>query len=59
MSMHDDRALSVMRNQAWERAKGEMRSMYHTFYNNYDSFKKLEDEVENFIKEVEDNGLQE
>jgi len=48
-----------LRHMAWERAKGELRSMLHTFWSMDKDFKKLDDKVNSFIKEVEDEGLHE
>ena len=50
-----------LRHMAWERAKGELRSMLHTFWSEYDSggeklddgFDRMERDVENFISEFE------
>jgi hypothetical protein len=49
---------AILRAQAWERAKGELRSMFHTFYDN-ENFEALEHEIDQFIKHVEENGLHE
>ena len=56
--------IRTLRTQAWERAKGELRSLYCTYYSalNYnqpDAFDKFEKLTENFITTVEDNALQE
>lgn len=50
-----------MRHMAWERAKGELRSMLHTFWEHKDesSYEELKDAIESFIKRVEDEGLHE
>lgn len=60
----ESRELKALRSMAWERAKGELFSMYHTFYgetlpkgeSRFDRFSK---EVEVFVKRVEDHGLEE
>ncbi len=63
--MHDSKELRAMRAMAWERSKGELRSMYHTFYDGLgpgDEPTNLEDfkfACEKFFKEVEGDGLQE
>ena len=46
--------LVSMRMSAWERAKGELRAMLHTFWADpgYDSFDKI---VTDFVKNMEDN----
>lgn len=51
----------VMRSMAWERAKGELRAMKHTFYGE-DGGQKFLDfcaAIEGFIKDVENRGLHE
>jgi len=51
----------ILRNQAWERAKGEMRSMLPTFYgeknSNDNQFEHFNERMDMFIKCVEDDGL--
>jgi hypothetical protein len=52
----------LARNMAWERAKGEMRSMLHTFWGDTSSenqFDKFDAKMEEFITDIEDNGLHE
>jgi hypothetical protein len=49
----------ILRMMAWERAKGELRSMLVTYVNDMDNYKRLEIAIEGFIKDVEDNGKQE
>lgn len=55
----ESKEIRVMRSMAWERAKGEMRSMWHTYYdmesNKYDEFKVKMDE---FIAYIESYELQ-
>ena len=51
--------IEILRSMAWERAKGELRSMLQTYINDEDRFEALTDAIEDFVKEVEDNGLQE
>lgn len=53
-----------LRQMAWERAKGELKAMLCTFWHGDkgaggDGFEKLNDEVNTFIKKVEDDGLHE
>lgn len=57
--MEESRELKAMRSMAWERAKGELRSMEHTFYSGNGTFDKFNEAVTEFIKYVEDEGLQE
>jgi hypothetical protein len=58
--MSDKRILQATRLIAWERAKAELYSMLHTFYLEEDKqFEKLADEINHFIKHIEDTGLHE
>jgi hypothetical protein len=57
--MSEDRVIRNMRNMAWERAKGELNAMLHTFWDGNDNFEKLKNAIDEFTKEVEDNGLHE
>lgn len=53
-----------MRLAAWERAKGELRGLLHTYWPNYNSrnedtneeeFKKINEMIEKFIEQVDDS----
>lgn len=66
VKMNESKEIHAIRAMAWERAKGELRSMRHTYYSKYDelgNFKlRLEefDEIFNqFVKNIESNGLHE
>ena len=64
MSATDDsRVLRTLRAMAWERAKGELRSIGHTFWSSSTSkaeqYADFDAAVEFFIKAVEDDGLHE
>jgi hypothetical protein len=50
-----------MRAMAWERAKGEIKSMLTTYYcrEDGDKFKEMQREFEAFVAAVEDNALHE
>jgi hypothetical protein len=59
---------SAMKSMIWERAKGEMRALIEVqgSYSSSDrepkgesKWEKLQEAVETFISEVEDNGLHE
>ena len=60
---NDEMVIRNLRNMAWERAKGELRSMTHTFWmgdlDPDSQFSKLSAEISKFIIEIEDNGLHE
>ena len=49
----------VMRHMAWERVKGELRSIAHTYYDNDEKFIELRNLVDAFISEVEETGCTE
>jgi hypothetical protein len=53
----------MLRNQAWERAKGELKSMLWTFHGEANAregqFDELDDRINAFVKGVEDDGLHE
>lgn len=54
----DDKILRTLKNMAWERAKGELRSMLHTCYGwgEMDTYENLQLEIDKFVKKVEDEG---
>ena len=45
----------MFRWMAWERAKGELRSILVSFSGNFDKYRKCEECIESFIKEMEDH----
>lgn len=53
----------MLRNQAWERAKGELRSMIWTFHSPANAsegqFDKLDAKLKAFIADIEGEGLNE
>lgn len=60
----DERNRSLHRNMAWERTKGELRSMLHTFRSNgnneeFNQYMKLDTKIKEFIDYVEGRGLYE
>lgn len=61
--MHFEDISRMMRNQAWERAKGELKSILWTFHGKKDSFSgqfdKFEALLEDFVNKIEENGLHE
>lgn len=56
--MSDSKELRTMRMMAWERAKGELRSMLVTYWDG-GGYKDMEEAIDKFVKEVEDNALEE
>ena len=63
MSDGEEKILRTLRSQAWCRAKGELESMLCTYYspelNSKHQFELTAKTVKEFIKFVEENGLQE
>jgi len=61
--MQDERILHNLRTMAWERAKGELYSMLHTFWEHigeeHEKYLELSSSINRFITSVEDNGLHE
>ncbi len=59
--MSETMEMKMMRAMAWERAKGELRSMLVTYNNGPgigNKFHDMDFAMQEFIKEVEDNELQ-
>jgi len=48
--------IKIMRQMAWERAKGELRSVLATYCRN-ENFSEADKLINSFIKRVEDEGL--
>jgi len=62
--MAHSKNMATLRAMAWERAKGELRSMLHTFYDSSDGkgldrYDEAHSLIESFIKEAEDACIQE
>ena len=57
--MRESPELRTMRTMAWERAKGELRSMAQTFWEDGEQFKRFKKELNDFIEIVEAKGLHE
>ena len=51
--------LMILRLMAWERAKGELKSMLQTYVNEREQYEGLRDTINAFIKDVEENGKHE
>lgn len=49
----------IMRLMAWERAKGELKSMLQTHVLEQDQYQSLRNVINEFIKDVENNGRHE
>lgn len=57
---------TLLRHMAWDRAKGELRSMLHSFWPDYDpssgkrldtGYEEMEANIEKFIKDFEGDHL--
>lgn len=61
--MNESDLSRMLRGQAWERAKGELRSMLCTFMSPQNAtagqFEELDARIENLITSVEADGLHE
>ena len=61
--MTEENILRALRTQAWERAKGELRSVAVTFFGAESSitgqFEAYTETMEKFVAEVEEQGLAE
>ena len=57
--MSDTREIRTNRMMAWERAKGELNSILVTYWEDGEKFEPMKKAIEEFVKEVEGNGLKE
>jgi hypothetical protein len=55
----DKQQRMIMRLMAWERAKGELKSMLQTHVGDKEQFDRLSKAIKDFITDVEDNGKHE
>lgn len=54
----EDKILETMKGMAWERAKGELNSMLHTFWNgDMANFDSLSEKIKKFIEDIEDHEI--
>jgi hypothetical protein len=53
-----DKTEKMLRSMAWERAKGELMSMRHTFYNDH-RFEEFDNALTTFVDAVESEALYE
>lgn len=56
---NEDRVTRNLRHMAWERAKGELKSMLHTFWGDEGQYNVLDKEITEFVVRIENGGLQE
>lgn len=65
--MEDSRVIAILRAQAWEKAKGELNAMLHTYHyipikgtpKSGSKFERIDKAINLLIKYVEDHGLHE
>ena len=57
--MSEERIIRNMRHMAWERAKGELKSVLHTFWDDDPKYEDINKEILDFIARVEGEGLHE
>uniref|UniRef100_C6BC93 Uncharacterized protein n=1 Tax=Ralstonia pickettii (strain 12D) TaxID=428406 RepID=C6BC93_RALP1 len=56
MSTTDERLLLALRFQAWERAKGELQALLHTYFQEA-AFDDVAAAIEEFISKMQDHWL--
>ena len=49
----EDTTLRTLRSMAWERAKGELQALLHTYYGDSPRYDRIEDKINDFIKEFD------
>ncbi|MDX1532582.1 MAG: hypothetical protein R3230_00025 [Nitrosopumilaceae archaeon] len=54
--MSDGRIIRTLRQQAWERAKGELESVLSTYWDD-DGFDEANEKIQSFILDIEVNGV--
>lgn len=55
----EEHILRSMRAMAWQRVKGELRSMLETYWGDDPKFSAMDKAIKDFIEDVEDNGKHE
>ena len=53
----DSMELSIIRQMAWERAKGELRSILVIYIKDMERYRQAQKKIEGFIKDIEENGI--
>jgi hypothetical protein len=59
MEPEEKRMLRTMRYMAWERAKGELRSMLETYWHDDDKYDIMKEAIDEFIDDVQGHAKQE
>ena len=57
--LSNENIAAILKAQAWERAKGELKSMLHCSYDDTDRYTELSGKIDEFISRVEGDGLHE
>jgi hypothetical protein len=52
----DDMIKKMLRGMAWERAKGELQAMLPTYHGEAEKFEAMTRAIEEFVKQVEEEG---
>lgn len=55
--MDDSRLLRTMRYMEWEKIKGQLSSMLHTYWGDEKKFEEASKHVNRFIKRIDDYGI--
>ena len=45
----------VLRNMAWQRARGELLSVLETYFQEMEQFEQVRNKIATFIQDIEDN----
>lgn len=53
----DYRVKVMLRHLSWERAKGELRGMLHTYWGERSDYEKARELIEAFISEMESRAV--
>lgn len=51
-----DQIIRNLRHMAWERAKGELQSLLHTYWDDDPACQALISEINCFVENIEDKG---
>lgn len=57
--MREDIVVRNLRQMAWERAKGELKAMLQTYWDEDGTYEEISALINGFVDEVEGQGLQE
>lgn len=57
--MSDEKIIRTLRQQAWQRAKGELQAVLATYWGEQETFDEIHKLVTTFIETVDGEGLAE